>query len=52
MLPLAYQDYMVRVVNIVKGAMGLHKVHLFNDQRAENAIADIGAWRIKKENQD
>jgi hypothetical protein len=43
MLPLGYQDHMASVVDIIKGAMGLYKVRLFYDQRAENAITDIGA---------
>jgi hypothetical protein len=30
--------------------MGLYKVRLFYDQRAENAITDIGAWRVALKN--
>lgn len=46
MLPLGYQDHVIGVVDVVKGAMGLQKVRLLNDQRAENAVADISAWRV------
>lgn len=43
MLPLGYQDYMIRVVDIVKSAMGLLKVGLFHDQGTKDAVTHVGA---------
>lgn len=42
-LPLGHQDHMVGIVNVVKSAMGLPKIRLLHDERAEDAVRDVSA---------
>lgn len=50
MLPLGHEDHVIRVVDIVKGAMGFPNVRLLYDKRAEDAVGDVSAWKVPSTN--
>lgn len=43
MLPLGHQDHVVGIVGVVKSAMMIPEIRLLHDQRAEDAVGDVGA---------
>ena len=46
MLPLAHENHMIRIVDIVKSAMRIFDIGLLHDQRAKYAISNVGTYKL------